>query len=79
MDPSGSEPLRGLKVIDVGCGGGLLCEVSFFQPISSATCPFLPLTISPPSLLEAFGKTGSHSDWAGCSQREHPGGTHARS
>ncbi|MDD9878533.1 MAG: bifunctional 2-polyprenyl-6-hydroxyphenol methylase/3-demethylubiquinol 3-O-methyltransferase UbiG [Magnetovibrio sp.] len=25
-DPLGDKPLKGLKVIDVGCGGGLLCE-----------------------------------------------------
>jgi 2-polyprenyl-3-methyl-5-hydroxy-6-metoxy-1,4-benzoquinol methylase len=31
-DPNSSKPLEGLKVIDVGCGGGILSEVpSFFS------------------------------------------------
>lgn len=25
-DPTGPAPLRGLRIIDIGCGGGLLCE-----------------------------------------------------
>lgn len=25
-DPLGPEPLKGLKLLDIGCGGGLLCE-----------------------------------------------------
>ena len=26
LDPNSSLPLRGLKILDIGCGGGLLCE-----------------------------------------------------
>ncbi len=26
LSPKSSKPLRGLKVLDIGCGGGLLCE-----------------------------------------------------
>ena len=26
LDPNSSKPLRGLKILDIGCGGGLLCE-----------------------------------------------------
>jgi len=25
-DPLGDQPLKGLKILDIGCGGGLLCE-----------------------------------------------------
>lgn len=27
----GPTPLKGLKILDVGCGGGILCEVMFFS------------------------------------------------
>ena len=30
-DPYSSKPLEGLKVIDVGCGGGILSEVERFS------------------------------------------------
>lgn len=30
-DPNSSKPLEGLKVIDVGCGGGILSEVESFS------------------------------------------------
>ena len=26
----GPRPLTGVKILDVGCGGGILCEVSFY-------------------------------------------------
>ena len=26
LDPSSSKPLGELKILDIGCGGGLLCE-----------------------------------------------------
>jgi len=26
LDPSSKTPLKGLKILDIGCGGGLLCE-----------------------------------------------------
>ena len=26
LDPTSETPLRGLKILDIGCGGGLLCE-----------------------------------------------------
>ena len=36
-DVNEAHPLRGLKVLDVGCGGGLLCEVRTRQCVMSAT------------------------------------------
>jgi len=28
--PGGAKPFTGLKILDIGCGGGILSEVSFF-------------------------------------------------
>lgn len=35
---SGPRPLTGIKILDVGCGGGILCEVSFS---TKKTSPFI--------------------------------------
>jgi len=57
LDNSGSTPLSGLRMVDIGCGGGLLTE-----PLARLGADVLGLDASPSNIATARAHSEKHAD-----------------